>query len=661
MPRKKLTQRFFAVIAVVALACNATLTAAAGEHVITSPDAQTRLEITSDAGHLKYSVTWGSHKILQPSQLSLFDDENLEISSATTNEADRVWKPVWGQFRQVRDHFRELTLHLNTGTGAAVKLQCRLFNDGIGLRFVSDGKTLPALTNVNFRSEYRWPEKSELYFARGEKEPAGPISPKKLARENLPGSVPVVVATGDGTFAALLESDLYSAREFSSMQLGHAASDAAVLVAQSAAQINTAAWQTPWRVLLFGRSPGDLLVSTTPLNLAAECRLPDTSWIKPGKTMWDWRAHGYKAGEFQYGINTASYLRFINFAASNNVQYFLMDDLWFKRAAAGHLEASPEVDVAEVMRVARERGVKVLLYYDRNKGDVGDEALFPLLSNLGAVGTKYGFMGNKAEFTRTAIELAARHQLLIDFHDSPCPMTGVERTMPNAITREYCHAQQDSRRAYSPTSFLKMAMVNALIGPLDQANGAFGLNGINAGERQRGPKNRNSYNSTVVSEAARVLVIFSGLICLPDAPEEYSKKADLFEFIRHMPPATWDDTKIINSQIGKCITTARRSGDEWFVGSVINETGGELKIPLDFLTPGVNYDATFYEDAPDSHYINNREAYRIRQGSVTQSDTIKAKLAPGGGHCIWIRPHVSKSATKANDSHHTKGEIPSKS
>ena len=188
-----------------------------------------------------------------------------------------------------------------------------------------------------------------------------------------------------------------------------------------------------------------------------------------------------------------------------------------------------------------------------------------------------------------------------------------------------------------------MAMVNALTGPLDQANGAYGLNGINAGERERGPKAHGSYNSTVVSETARLLVIFSGLICLPDAPEEYAKKADLFEFIRRMPPATWDDTRIFNSRVGESITTARRSGQEWFIGSVINERGGELLIPLDFLAPGVNYDATFYEDAPDNHYINNREAYRIRSGTVASRDTIKARLAPGGGHCIWIRPRSPSS------------------
>jgi alpha-glucosidase len=182
-----------------------------------------------------------------------------------------------------------------------------------------------------------------------------------------------------------------------------------------------------------------------------------------------------------------------------------------------------------------------------------------------------------------------------------------------------------------------MAMINSLSGPLDQNNGSYGLDGINNKERQKGPLIANSYNSTVVSETARTLVIFSGLIILPDAPEEYAKKADLFEFIRQMP-ATWDETRIINSRIGEHITTARRSGEQWFIASVIDEKGGSLKIPLGFLEQGVSYDVTFYEDAPGTHYIENREAYQIRTGNVTNGNTIEARMAPGGGHCMWIRP-----------------------
>ena len=187
-------------------------------------------------------------------------------------------------------------------------------------------------------------------------------------------------------------------------------------------------------------------------------------------------------------------------------------------------------------------------------------------------------------------------------------------------------------------------MINALSGPLDQNNGAYGLDGINKGERQKGPLKKNSYNSTVVSETARTLVISSGLIILPDAPEEYAKKADLFEFIRHMP-ATWDESQVVHSKIGEHITTARRSGDQWFVGSVINEQGGTLQISLDFLEKGKAYTVTFYEDAPDTHYIKNRESYQIRKATMTGKDTIEAKMAPGGGHCMWIRP-VSSTEKK---------------
>jgi alpha-glucosidase len=268
---------------------------------------------------------------------------------------------------------------------------------------------------------------------------------------------------------------------------------------------------------------------------------------------------------------------------------------------------------------------------------LGDEALFKLYSELGAAGIKYGFMGNNVPFTRRAVEQAARNHLLVDFHDYPAPMTGIRRTLPNFVTREFGHTQQDARRAFTPQGFLKMAMINSLSGPIDQNNGTYGLDKINSKGRLKSPRKKESYNSTVVSETARVLVVFSGLIILPDAPEEYAKKADLFEFIRQMP-ATWDESRIINSKVGKHITTARRSGDQWFIGSVINEEGGSLKIPLDFLEAGKPYDITFYEDAPETHYIKNREAYQIRTGHVTGGDIIEAQMAPGGGHCMWLRP-----------------------
>ena len=169
------------------------------------------------------------------------------------------------------------------------------------------------------------------------------------------------------------------------------------------------------------------------------------------------------------------------------------------------------------------------------------------------------------------------------------------------------------------------------------SNGNFGINSINAGERKKGPKKKNSYITTVVSEVARNVVIFSGLVTLPDAPEEYLKKGDLFEFLKVMP-ATWDETLVPHSEIGQYITVARRSGDVWFVGSVNDQTERTLAVSMDFLKPETKYEATLYEDAADTHGVKNPEAYAISKKAVKQGDVIPARMALGGGHAMIIRP-----------------------
>jgi alpha-glucosidase len=151
------------------------------------------------------------------------------------------------------------------------------------------------------------------------------------------------------------------------------------------------------------------------------------------------------------------------------------------------------------------------------------------------------------------------------------------------------------------------------------------------------PRIFSNVEATVTAETARVLITFSGLSILPDCPEAYAEKADLFDFISRMP-MTWDETRILHSSVGEFITTARRSGDRWFVASATNEQARTLPISLDFLESGRTYSATLYEDAPESHFQTNREAYRVRRMRVTQGTTIAATMAAGGGHCVFLQP-----------------------
>ena len=74
---------------------------------------------------------------------------------------------------------------------------------------------------------------------------------------------------------------------------------------------------------------------------------------------------------------------------------------------------------------------------------------------------------------------------------------------------------------------------------------------------------------------------------------------EALEFFRHVP-TVWDDTKVVQGAIGEYVTIARRSGSDWFVGTMNAGKRRRLEIPLRFLEPGANYMARIFSDAkPD--------------------------------------------------------------
>lgn len=604
-----------------------------------SPDKKIQIQLHENEGTLEYSISWNDSMVISSSEISILPAQKVSIIKTSIMEAEQTWAPVWGQFSEITDHFNELQVSLEY-EGVPATLFVRAYDGGSAFRFVIEN--LPTGAKPSYYIEYGLSVTNNLYMPSGEDMPKGPINVGHLAHMDSISNdwrMPLVVESGLNQFISILESDLVSSPGFSVITFDYDQGKKKI-IANNEFQSPEKQLKTPWRLILLEENIGDFLTNTVPQNVAAPLALDDSSWIKPGKTLWDWRVHGYTAPDgFTYGINSESYLRFIDFASKNGIEYFLIDDAWYSDVSEGHIEMSDKLDLQKVMDYAQEKGVSVLLYYDRRKGDYGDAALFPYYEELGAKGIKYGFEGSDVSFTRDAIKMSAESKLLIDFHDSPVPFTGVSRTYPNAISREYCHAQQDSRRAFTPKTFIRMALINAIQGPLDMNNGCFDITGINTGEREKGPKAKNLY-TTVTAEVARTLIIFSGLICLPDSPEAYIEKSDLFEFIKEMPVGKWDETKILHAKMDKYITTARRHDQAWFIGSVYNELGGILPIKLDFLEAGKEYDITYYEDTDETNFKTNPESYRVRKGTVKKGDVIDAKIAPGGGHCMWVRPKL---------------------
>lgn len=640
----KLKKKLFQVLAIVVLFYSCSPQENTLE--LSSPNGEISVVIDTIDGKLRYAVASMDKTLINPSEISIFPGKVAKITAAQKSSENSKWEPTWGQFSEFKDHYNELTLDVEYEQ-IKTKLYVRLYDEGVGLRY--EIEDYQEEDQAEFLCQYQLNSDQVIYSANREQEPLGPLKQDEYKNAVMPNAapnkkskdlklyIPIVVEQANMPYLSFLESDLFSANGFESMKIAYD-DQRGSLVSSHETKLTGGQLITPWRVILVNENIGDLVVNPLTMNLAAPLALEDDSWVKPGITLWDWRVHGYKADDgFQYGITTESYKRFIDFQKEMGIGYFLIDDFWYKHVTKGNFELSEHLNLQEVIDYANEKGTNLLLYYDNRHGSYGDEELFPYYESIGMKGMKYGFMGDNAEFTRTAIKKAAESHLLIDFHDGPVPITGIERTYPNAVSKEYCHAQQDRRAAFTPEAFIKMALINAIQGPLDMNNGAFDLEGINRGEREKGPKKEGSYLSTVVSEAARTLIIYAGLVCITDAPEPYMEKADLFDFIRNLPIGQWDESRVINAKMGEYITTARRHNEDWFIGSVHDQKGGTLDIVLDFLDEGKEYQVTFYEDTEETHCATNPEAYQIRQGKVKKGDVIKAKIAPGGGHCMWIK------------------------
>ena len=172
-----------------------------------------------------------------------------------------------------------------------------------------------------------------------------------------------------------------------------------------------------------------------------------------------------------------------------------------------------------------------------------------------------------------------------------------------------------------------------LAGPLDYTPGAFG----NVTRAQFVPRNKEPMApNTRAHELALYVVLESPLMMVSDYPEHYlgqnGQAEHDFEFIREVP-VTWDEVRVLNGRPMENITVARRSGKEWYVGSITNWDARTVKVPLSFLGEG-KYTAEIYADAPDAG--TNATHTMFTKEPVDRSTVLEVKMAPGGGNAIWI-------------------------
>ncbi|MCF5991988.1 glycoside hydrolase family 97 catalytic domain-containing protein, partial [Xanthomonas perforans] len=225
--------------------------------------------------------------------------------------------------------------------------------------------------------------------------------------------------------------------------------------------------------------------------------------------------------------------------------------------------------------------------------------------------------------------------IAVNAHE-PIKDTGLRRTYPNWISREGARGMEYNAWGQPPNPpehEVNLVFTRLLAGPMDYTPGIVSLKG----------RNGQAIPSTLARQLALYVTLYSPIQMAADLPEHYLQHRDAFRFIEDVA-VDWDQSRALNGEVGDYVTIARkdRHSRDWFLGSITDEHGRLLQVPLGFLEPGVRYIAQIYRDGDGADYASNPFAFVREERQVSSADTLELRLAPGGGQAIRFVPMGGK-------------------
>ena len=606
------------------------------EYQVPSPDKKLVIKINADegAGVLTYKVLFGNQPVILDSKFGfIYNGENWDtkvaVKNVTERRQDTVWKPVYGERALIRDHFNE-TSFLLAKEGLAnrqLMIVVRAYNEGIAFRYCipENENGGPYVHITGETTEFTFPEKTNAWFT-----PRAQTLHKLLPLTGWPGESdrPLTLELPDGLFACLAEAGMvnYARTKFK------LASDKTntVIGAMYGDVDEIAPFNSPWRVVMVAKTPGELLQNNDLiLNLNSPCAIENTNWIKTGKIMRE------------TSLSTEGAKNMVDFAVAHNLQFIHFDAGWYgnpnliasdatKVNVKWRRNSTSDLDLKSVVGYARSKGIGVWLYVDQRALAAQLDEILPLYKSWGISGIKFGFVQVGSHRWTTwmheAVKKCAKYELMVDIHDEYRP-TGFSRTFPNLLTQEGIHGNEEFPDATNNTI---LPFTRFIAGAADYTFCYYA--------RQEFGRSGRFIRNTPAHQLALPVVYYSPLQFLYwyDSPKSYQGEPEL-EFWDILP-TDWDDTKVLSGEIGQYISVARRNGNNWFVGSITNTDARELKIPLSFLETGKKFEATIYFDDPG---VNTRTHVGIRKEKVDANTVLTVNLPATGGQAIMIKPVVN--------------------
>lgn len=616
------------------------------------------VSVTVDIGEqIRYSVYGNGKPLLIDNALALcLRDATLgekpHLTGHKASPVNRTFRPVVAfKFEEIRDRCNMLRLDFRGGWA----VEFRAYDDGMAYRFVTalghDIEVLSEKVVIRFPNDYTAVVQQPGGFKTAYEEPYGLIETNGWKPGDPMSVLPVLIDTRQGYKLLLSESALSDypcmflegdgangmKGTFPKVPLAYEESgDRSMRILQEADYIartkGTRAF--PWRYFVIAKDDGQLIENTMTARLAEQQAIADASWIEPGQVSWEfWNAASPYGPDVDFvaGFNTATYKYYIDFAAEYGIPYIIMDEGW-ARSTRDPYTPNPAVDVHELIRYGKEKGVGIILWMTWLVVENHFE-MFEELSKWGVKGVKIDFMDRSDQwmvnyYERVAAE-AARHKMVVAFHGSFKP-AGLEYKYPNVLAYEGVRGMENMGGC-TPANSVWFPFIRNAVGPMDYTPGAM---------LSMQPESYcgNRPNAASIGTRAYQMALFvlfeTGLQMLADNPTLYYRNDECTRFISRIP-VTWDETRALKAVAGKFAVVAKRKGDKWYVGAINGSNEGiELEIPLDFLTPGKNYTMTGFEDGINA--FRQAMDYRKTQRRVDSTGKAALKIARNGGWAAVI-------------------------
>jgi len=630
---------------------------------VSSPDGKLKFLLKITPETVSYEVNYKRQLLVENSLLGFnFDNgefgSNLKVGKVRRKSIDETYELVVGKVSTARNHCNEMVVPLQekVSPGRLINLVVRAFNDGIAFRYeFPEQEGWNSYVMYDEKTQFRLsgnPMALLMYLPGYINTHEGVYTHTgydKIAKKRLI-EMPVTLEFENGVFMSITEAAI---RDYAGMYLVKEKDAFAGKLSPRLGQekikveINEFPHRTPWRVISVSDRIGGLLETNILTSLNEPCKIEDTSWIKPCRTTFTWwNGNVVPDSTFSPGNNFETNKYYIDFAARNGLDahgiYGYAETPWYYDDNFNFGWAGPNADITRpipclnmprIADYAKSKGVGIHLWVHwRPLYDKLEEA-FALYEKWGVKGLMVDFLDRDDQemicIQEDILKAAAKHRLFIQFHGSSKP-SGLTRTYPNEFTREgtlnYEVCKWDT--LVNADHDISIPFTRLLAGPAD-----YHLGGFRALPRSMFKiQYVNPYvMSTRCHMMAMYVVLENHLTSLCDKPEAYEGQPG-FEVLRTVP-GTWDEISVPLAEFNKYVTVARRSGTDWWVGTLNDGTARTLNLKLDFLGDG-KYQAEIYTDAPDVDENPNHLNKETR--TVTRKDVIELSLAADGGSVLRI-------------------------